>query len=73
MCASVMFEQLSVFSYLVSKGLSILHQCPRNPNIPAQKTGPLQISPKIQSGSFLENFCNSFDYSFVVYGDHVSK
>jgi hypothetical protein len=73
MCALLVSEQFSGFSYSVCKVLFILHQCPVNLNMPAPKTGALQISPKTQNGSFLENFCNSFDYNLVIYGEHVSK
>jgi hypothetical protein len=40
-----------------------------NLNIPAPKSGVLQIGPKIRNGDFLENGSNDFDYISLIYGD----
>jgi hypothetical protein len=44
-----------------------------NKNILAPTTGALQLFPKKQNGSFLENSFTDFDYISVIYGDHVHK
>jgi hypothetical protein len=62
-----------VYLYLVFKSLPFLGQCPVNLNIPAPKSGTLQIGPKMQNGDFLENGSNDFENISVIYGDHIPK
>jgi hypothetical protein len=48
-----------LFSYLVFKCLIVIGRCPVNINILALKIGVLQLSPKEQTGYFLENGCSN--------------
>jgi hypothetical protein len=45
-----------------------------NVNIPAQKTGTLQMGPKAQNGEFLKNGCYDYNQiSVIIYGDNLPK
>jgi hypothetical protein len=69
--APELFERF--YSYSLFKSSSVKGQCPVNMNIPAQKTGTIQMDQKEQNDHLQENDYNDSDYISILFGDHLLK